>query len=84
MMETSVVTVKGQIIIPVRLRKKAGIKKGTRVFLEERDGDIIVHPATPEFYERTCGILRGGGLVKSLEESRKKEKEREESKFEGR
>ena len=83
-METSVVTVKGQIVIPARLRKKVGIKKGTRVFLEERDGDIIVHPATPDFYERTFGILKGGGLVKTLAESRKKEREREDKKIERR
>ena len=83
-METSVVTIKGQIVIPARLRKKAGIRKGTRVFLEEKGGDIIVHPATPEFYERTYGVLKGGGLVKFLEESRRKEKEHEGSKFEGR
>ena len=82
MMETSVVTLKGQIVIPARLRKKTGIKKGTRVFLEEKDGDIIVHPATPEFYDRTYGVLKGGGLVKSLEESRRKEKEQEEHKIE--
>lgn len=84
MMETSVVTIKGQIVIPARLRKKAGIKKGTRVFLEEKGGDIIVHPATPEFYERTYGILKDGKLVKSLEDARRKEKEHEESQFEGR
>ncbi len=79
-METSVVTTKGQIVIPARLRKKTGIKKGTRVFLEEKNGNIIVHPATAEFYDRHCGILKGGGGVKALEESRRKDKEREESK----
>ena len=83
-METSVVTFKGQIVIPASLRRKTGIKQGTRVFLEERAGDIIVHPATPEFYERTRGILKGGGLVKALEESRRKEKEHEDRKIEGR
>ncbi len=83
-METSVVTFKGQIVIPVKLRKKVGIKKGTKVFLEEKNGDIIVHPATPEFYDRTFGILKGSGLVKDLEESRRKDKEREESRIEGR
>lgn len=84
MMEQSVVTFKGQIVIPSRLRKKVGIKQGTKVFLEEKNGDIIVHPATPEFYDRTFGILKGGGLVKALEESRRKEKEHEERKIEGR
>ena len=83
-MESSVVTIKGQIVIPARLRNRVGIKKGTKVFIEEKDGDIIIHPATPEFYERTYGVLKGGGLVKALEESRRKEKEHEESKFEGR
>ena len=76
-METSVVTLKGQIVIPAKLRKIAGIKKGTRVFLEEKNGDIIVHPATPAFYERMCGILKEGGLVKALEKSRRKDKEQE-------
>ena len=84
MMERSIVTFKGQIVIPISLRKKAGIKPGTRVYLEEKSGDIIVHPATPEFYERTCGILKGGGLVKLLKESRQKEKEHEERKIERR
>lgn len=84
MMEQSVVTLKGQIVIPSRLRKKVGIKQGTKVFLEEKNGDIIVHPATPEFYDRTRGILKGGGLVKLLEESRRKEKEHEERKIAGR
>ncbi|MBI1871359.1 MAG: AbrB/MazE/SpoVT family DNA-binding domain-containing protein [Chlamydiae bacterium] len=81
-MEASVVTLKGQIVIPAKLRKLVGIRQGTKVFFEEKDGDIIVHPATPHFYERTCGILKGGHLVKTLEESRRKEKEREKSKFE--
>ena len=83
-METSIVTVKGQIVIPAKLRKKTGIKKGTRVYLEEREGDIIVHPATAAFYERMCGILKGGGALEALLESRKKDKDREEAKIEGR
>lgn len=77
----SVVTEKGQIVIPVKLRKITGIKKGTRVLLEDRNGDIVVHPATHQFYERNCGILKGGNLVRLLEQSRRKEKEHEESKF---
>ena len=34
--ETSVVTTKGQLVIPARLRRRFGIKKGTTIsFLEE-------------------------------------------------
>ena len=84
MMATSVVTVKGQIVIPVKLRRKIGLKKGTRVFLEERNGDIIVHPGTRDFYEKTYGVLKGSGLVRELEASRQKEKAAEERKYEKR
>lgn len=83
-MEESVVTRKGQMVIPARLRKKVGIKEGTKVFLEEKNGDLIVHPATSEFYDRTFGFLKGGGLTKALEASRREDKEREERKIERR
>ena len=80
-MEKALVTRKGQLVIPVKLRRKVGIKGGTQVFMEEKNGDIILHAATPEFYRRMCGILKGGGLVKALEESRRKEKEHEDRKI---
>ncbi len=46
--ETRVVT-KGQLVIPARLRRRFGIKKGTLVAFVEDDGHIIVQPVTPEF-----------------------------------
>ena len=76
-METSVVTSKGQIVIPARLRQRAGIKRGTRVYLEERGGDIIVHPATSDFYDRTFGVLKGEELVQTLEKNRRRDHESE-------
>ena len=78
---SSVVTVKGQIVIPVEIRKKIGIHKGTRVFFEEKDGTILVHPSTVDFIEKTCGIFKGSGLLKLLMEDREKEKRREERKL---
>lgn len=79
-MRTSTVTIKGQVVIPVQLRKKVGIKPGTKVFLEERKGDIIIHPATPDFYERHYGLLKGGQLTELLEEMRGEEKKHEAAK----
>ena len=78
---SSVVTVKGQIVIPVAIRNKVGIHKGTKVFLEEKNGDIIVHPVTEDFYRKTFGVFKGSGLLKMLEEDRRREKEHEEKKF---
>ena len=75
-METTVVTVKGQIVIPSRIRRRYGIKRGTRVCLLERNGEIILKPITPEYFDKMAGILGNGD--KYLEELRKeKERERE-------
>ena len=75
-METTVVTAKGQIVIPSRIRRRYEIKKGTRVCLLERNGEIILKPITPEYFDKMAGILGKGG--KYLEELRKeKERERE-------
>lgn len=80
----STVTVKGQVVIPAKLRKKVGLKKGTRVYMEEINGDIIIHPATPEFYDRACGILKGAKLTEALRESRQEDKQQEEKRLEER
>lgn len=41
-MERALVTTKGQIVIPAKLRRKFGIRKGTQVFVYEKDGEIVV------------------------------------------
>lgn len=80
----STVTVKGQVVIPVKLRRTVGLKKGSRVYMEERNGDIIIHPATPEFYDRACGILKDSKLTEALLESRREDKQHEERRLEKR
>ena len=57
--ETSVVTTKGQLVIPARLRRRFGIKKGTMVTFTEDDGRIIVQPVTREFIRGLRGSLKG-------------------------
>jgi AbrB family looped-hinge helix DNA binding protein len=57
--ETSVVTTKGQLVIPARLRRRFGIKKGTRVTFIEDAGRIIVQPVTREFIRDLRGSLQG-------------------------
>jgi AbrB family looped-hinge helix DNA binding protein len=55
--ETAVVTTKGQLVIPVKLRKKLGIQQGTRVALHEDNGRLIVQPLTPQFIGKMRGSL---------------------------
>jgi AbrB family looped-hinge helix DNA binding protein len=77
-MTTTVVTTKGQIVIPSKIRQKLKIKKGTRLYIEEKGQEIILKPVTPEYFERLAGVLpTRGKLSKALLEERVKEKERE-------
>ena len=81
-METAV-TVKGQVVIPAKIRHRLGIKKGTKLFVEERKGEIILRPLDRGYFQKMSGILKGGGLTKALEESRAGDLRREEEKIGG-
>ncbi len=73
--ETSVVTTKGQLVIPARLRRRFGIKKGTMVTFTEDDGRIIVQPVTREFIRGLRGSLKGEpSVLAALLEERKRER----------
>lgn len=77
-MPTTVVTTKGQIVIPSKIRRKYNIKKGTKLYIEENGAEIILKPVTPEYIEKLAGILgTKGKLTKLLLEERAKDKERE-------
>ena len=82
-MET-VVTTKGQVVIPAKLRHRLGIKKGAKLYVEERKGEIILRPLNKEYFQKMSGILKGGGLVKALEESRTRDLKHEEEKIDQR
>jgi AbrB family looped-hinge helix DNA binding protein len=75
------VTSKGQVVIPAKLRRNLGIKKGTRLYLEERNGEIVLRPLGREYFQEMSGILKGGGLLKTLEESRREDRKTEERKI---
>ncbi len=73
--ETSIVTTKGQLVIPARLRRRFGIKRGTRVTLVEEDGRIIIQPITREFIRGLRGSLKGEpSALGILLEERKRER----------
>jgi len=71
-------SVKGQIVIPASVRRKLGIKKGTRIAIEvdEAKRRIILTPITREYIHSLCGSLRGTGVLEALMEDRKRERER--------
>lgn len=75
-MDKAVVTLKGQVVIPSKLRRKFGIKKGTQVSLFERDGEIVIKPITDEYIRGMAGMTgTKGKLLKALKEEKAKERE---------
>lgn len=57
--EVSIVTTKGQLVIPSKLRRKLGIRKGTRVSFREENGRLILQPLTKEYIHSLRGSLKG-------------------------
>jgi AbrB family looped-hinge helix DNA binding protein len=75
-METSVVTIKGQIVVPVKIRRKFGIKKGTKIAFIEQNGKLHIQPLDKNYFESIAGILgTDGDMLKGLMEDKKKERE---------
>jgi AbrB family looped-hinge helix DNA binding protein len=75
-METSVLTSKGQLVIPKRIRNKYGIKSGVKVIFEETDKGVVIRPMNEEYFNSFRGILKSTG---NLEEEMKKTKEEEKT-----
>ena len=74
-MESSIVSAKGQVVIPKTIRAMFHIKQGTRVRFEARSGEIVLTPVTPRYFEHMAGCLgTGGKALKVLLAERKKER----------
>lgn len=72
----STATIKGQIVIPAELRKKYGIKAGTKIQFMDENERIVLQPITREYIHSLRGKFRGKGLLKALAAEKKQEKER--------
>jgi bifunctional DNA-binding transcriptional regulator/antitoxin component of YhaV-PrlF toxin-antitoxin module len=67
-------TVKGQVLIPVSLRRKYQIGRGTPLRVYGGKNRIILEPVTRDPVEEGRGMLKTKGRVlKSLIEDRKRE-----------
>ncbi len=67
-MATAAITSKGQITIPVEVRKRLGLKTGDRVgFIENENGEIILKPKTGSIMNLR-GIVKWTGKPAKIEE----------------
>lgn len=71
-------TVKGHVVIPVELRKKYNIKKGSKVCIYEgKGGVIIIRPVPEDPIGESKGMLKGKtSLLKALLKDRREEADR--------
>ena len=70
-------TIKGQVLIPIGLRRKYHIHKGSRLAIIDKDGEIVLKPLTDDPIAYGHGFLKGGpSILKALIEERKKEARR--------
>lgn len=70
------VSTKGQIVIPVALRRKYGIKDGTKIIVTDAGDRIILKPVTELYLKNLQGSLKGKGGMKVLLGERRKDRER--------
>ncbi len=72
---------KGQVIVPLKLRKRLGLKKGTPATWTEENGRLIFTPITERLLDEIQGFLKPRPGEPSLFElslqERKLERERE-------
>jgi len=60
-------TVKGQVVIPSKIRRQLGVTEGTRIQVEVDSGQrIVLTPITPAYVHRLRGKYKGKGLLKAL------------------
>ena len=80
-MDSVYVTTRGRIVIPARLRRKLGIKPGTKVCFFEHGSEILFQPLTKQYIRSICGILKDTtSATAELLIERKKDQEREQAK----
>jgi AbrB family looped-hinge helix DNA binding protein len=67
-MATATLTSKGQITIPIEVRKKLGLKTGDRIgFIENENGEFVLKPKTGSIMNLK-GIIKWTGKPVTIQE----------------
>ena len=77
---TTTVSSRGQVVLPSPVRRKLGLRKGTRVNIvigETGEGSIILQPLHADAIRTVRGSLPGGGeALDYLQAERRRDRER--------
>lgn len=68
----TILTIKGQIVIPSKIRRRMNLKKGTKLLVQEKENEIILRPLTKTYFANLAGKLpTRGNLTEMLLKERK-------------
>jgi AbrB family looped-hinge helix DNA binding protein len=73
--DTVYFSVKGQVVIPRRLRKEFEIEEGTRAYVQSTPQGILIKPLTAKHIRALRGSLKGSKAMEVFMSERKKERE---------
>jgi AbrB family looped-hinge helix DNA binding protein len=76
---SAIISSKGQIVIPAKLRKRYGLTEGTMVVFQEDRGRLVLEPSNHAAIYALQGSLEGFPLEADLLEERQAERKREDS-----
>jgi AbrB family looped-hinge helix DNA binding protein len=77
MRSSSIVSSKGQVVIPANLRERYGLKEGTTVVFQEDRGRLVLEPSNYAAVYALQGSLAGAPLEEGLAHERQAARERE-------
>jgi AbrB family looped-hinge helix DNA binding protein len=74
-MDTVCFSVKGQVVIPSRLRKEFEIEEGTRAYVEGTPDGILIKPVTGKFIRGLRGKYKHLPVMETLQKMKREEKD---------
>jgi AbrB family looped-hinge helix DNA binding protein len=79
MTKSAVMSSKGQLVIPVKLREELGLKPGVRVVFKKQGNALLIESASYEAVLALRGKYAGLSLEEDLAEARREWEERLEA-----
>lgn len=74
-LDTVYFSIKGQVVIPRRLRKEFEIEEGTRAYVQSTPQGILIRPLTARQIHSLRGSLKGSKAMEVFTSERKKERD---------
>ena len=73
--DTVYFSIKGQVVIPSRLRKEFEIEAGTRAYVQSTPQGILIKPLTAKHIRSLRGSLKGSKAMEVFASERKMERD---------